>query len=338
MSEDRIFGEALQDLRFREDLGFGTFNAVSSNQRHLRYPDFLIIGAQKAGTTWLYTNLNYHPNIWLAPTKELNYFNQVYGPSLVGWESAGRRAQAKAVSAFYDAQPVRSARQEFGRRALDVINEDAISDEWYGRIFAHAPAEDLCGEASPEYCVLPRAAVAHIAALNPVLKVILILRDPIERFWSHVRMAERDGYGESTLEFLTDDLTWRTFAGRSNYPEMIRRWRTCFGNDRLIVLNYDWIESDPQRLLRTACEGLGLRHDERFFPRASREIGAGQKAALPDGVYALAKARMRHIYDDLVDLVPEIAEPWRRLHYAPSSPELSEDAGSLSEFTDDAGA
>lgn len=39
------------------------------------YPDFLVIGAQKAGTSWLYRNLKYHKQVWLPPVKELHYFD-----------------------------------------------------------------------------------------------------------------------------------------------------------------------------------------------------------------------------------------------------------------------
>jgi hypothetical protein len=316
--DDDLFGEALQDLRFREDLGFGPFNEVSSKQRALRFPDFLIIGAQKAGTTWLHANLDYHPNIWLAPVKELNYFNQVYSPSADYWEARGRDTQAREALAFYESHSKLSARWRLKRAALDVIAENSPTDDWYGRIFAHAPAEDLCGEASPEYCVLPRGAIAHIVSLNPTLKAILVVRDPIDRFWSHARMAQRDGYGETSLDYLSNEYNWRIFAGRSNYCEMIRRWRSCLSEERIIILNYDWIVADPLRVLSTVCERLGIRHDTRFFPHAETSFGAGQELVIPDDLYALAKARMRHIYDELMELMPEIAEPWTLRHYQPS--------------------
>jgi hypothetical protein len=313
------FGEALQDLRYREDLGFGPFDKISAKVRRLRYPDFLLIGAQKAGTTWLHSNLNYHPNVWLPPTKELNYFNEVYSPSADGWERQGRLSQVKAARDFFDAAPSLSARQQLKRAALDVIEEEEISDTWYGRIFAHAPAEDLCGESSPDYCSLPRGAIAHIASLNPALKAVLLLRDPIDRFWSHVRMAVRDGYGEATLEFLQDSYTWRTYGGRSNYSEMLRRWRSMLGDERVVVLNYDWIAEDPARLLRTVTAHLGLGFDERFFPHAAATFGGGHDAAMPDEIYDLAKARMRHVYDDLLAGIPEMATPWYKRHFVPAA-------------------
>ena len=330
MTDDQdAFGAALQDLRYREDLGFGVFSTVSSKRRALRYPDFLIIGAQKAGTTWLHNNLNYHPNIWFAPIKELSYFNEVYAPSAEGWERKGRLSQAQGARDFYESAPALSARQELKRAALKVIQEETISDEWYGRVFAHAPAEDLCGESSPEYCSLPRGAVAHIASLNPNLRAVLVLRDPIDRLWSHVRMAVRDGYGEATLDFLQDGFNWRIYGGRSNYSEMLRRWRSILGEDRLIVLNYDWIAAQPGRILREVTECLGLRFDERFFLHAHTKIGGGQDAAMPEDVHDLARARMRHIYEDLSVLLPEFAEPWFARHYNASATEeiAAEDAG-----------
>jgi hypothetical protein len=54
----------------------------------LRYPDFFVIGAQKAGTTWLMNQLTYHPQIWCPIVKELFYFDEFYGRGDVSWAAA----------------------------------------------------------------------------------------------------------------------------------------------------------------------------------------------------------------------------------------------------------
>ncbi len=309
------FGRALRILRHREDLGFAGFDTVDAKTRLRRYPDFLIIGAQKAGTTWLHNNLNYHPNIWLAPAKELNYFNQVSAPSSDQWEGAGRASQVAAAREFLLSASSLSQRQQLKLAALDVIEEGEVSDDWYGRIFAHAPSQDLCGESSPDYCVLPRGGIAHVASLNPKIKAILLVRDPIDRLWSHVRMAAQNGYGEANLEFLKNDYVWRVYQGRSNYPEMLRRWRSMLGSEQVIVLNYDLIAAAPALLLKAACEGLGLMFDARFFPNATSTIGPGKRAEMPEDIYEMAKGRMRYIYDALWKVMPAECDAWVARHY-----------------------
>lgn len=317
---DQIFGSALRLLRYREDLGFGAFNTVTSGQRERRYPDFLIIGAQKAGTTWLYTQLGYHPNIWLSPAKELNYFNEVYHQSEDRWEAAGRSSQATMAREALTSLTKLSHRQRLMLESLNVIDETEISDDWYGRIFASAPAEDLCGEASPEYCVLPRAGIAHIAALNPSMKAIIVVRDPIDRAWSHIRMATRNGYGSESYEFLADDYVWRGYQGRSNYPEMFRRWRNVFGADQVIVLNYDLIVNSPLSLLKSLCDRLGLMFDPRFFHNTAVAVGSGGASDMPPEIYEMAKGRMRQIYDSLWNVMPAEAEAWIARHYYGDGP------------------
>ena len=55
------------------------------NQRRRRGPDFLCIGAQKAGTHWLYDQLQHHDDFWMPPIKELHFFDG----RLNGWKKAG---------------------------------------------------------------------------------------------------------------------------------------------------------------------------------------------------------------------------------------------------------
>lgn len=317
---DALYGSALRLLRYREDLGFSSFNTTTSGQRKLRYPDVMIIGAQKAGTTWLHTQLSYHPNIWFSPIKEMNYFNQIYAPSEDDWESSARRMQAVEARAALEGLEKLSVEHELALRALDVVDEPLVSDDWYGRVFACAPAEDFCAESSPEYCVLPRAGIAHIASLNPRMKAILLVRDPIERAWSHIRMAVNGGYASPSIEYLRDDYNWRVFQGRSNYAEMVRRWRTILGDGQVIVLNYDQISTAPLALLQSVCDRLGLMFDPRFFPDATSKVGVGESLDIPADVYEMAKGRMRNIYDALWQVMPAEADAWIARHYYGDGP------------------
>jgi hypothetical protein len=128
-------------------------------------------------------------------------------------------------------------------------------------------------------------------------------------------MAAANGYGKATLVYLQDAHVWRIFAGRSNYPEMIRRWRSVLGEDRIILLSFDGLSGDPEGLLRTVVDRLGLIFDERFFPNVRAKKGSGKPSELPPELYALAKLRMRRIYEDLSELVPEIGRSWFARHY-----------------------
>src|SRR5690606_19149476 len=115
-------------------------------------PNFLVIGAQKAGTTWLYDVLRRHPDIFLPETKELSYFCQL--------DSDGNELN------------------HFSR--LDLA--------WYEGFFSAQDTETAIGEISPMY-LCDEMAPRRIASTFPSIKLIAALRDPVERAASEYWMT-----------------------------------------------------------------------------------------------------------------------------------------------------
>ncbi len=185
-----------------------TYGTATARLRPL--PDFLILGAQKAGTTALYEYLRRHPGITGPRWKEVSYFDRHY-------------ARGRA---------------------------------WYRGNF---PVRDggLVGEASPSYLFHPLAP-ERAAALVPGARLIAILRDPVERAYSHYQ--HELSFGREPLSFeealereearMAGELermladpgyfshAWWNFTYRSRglYAEQLERWRAVFGPDRLLVL------------------------------------------------------------------------------------------------------
>src|ERR1700741_1341281 len=116
-----------------------------------RYPDFLCIGAQKAGTTWLDKTLRRHPGLWLPPIKETQYFNHLHLPQSRGWTTRTRQERAEKTLRRYLAK---TPQAEWNYRYVSVLADIAaspVSDRWYGRIFSLAAPDMLCGEVTPDY-------------------------------------------------------------------------------------------------------------------------------------------------------------------------------------------
>lgn len=123
-------------------------------------PDFLGIGAQKSGTTWLYKNLRCHPELFLPDEKELHYFDWNYERSL----------------------------------------------RWYGHQFKPG-INKIKGEITPGYSIIERERIALIHRLWPKLRLVLLLRNPIDRAWSQavmnlVTLSGRPYEDVSPTEFL----------------------------------------------------------------------------------------------------------------------------------------
>lgn len=131
-------------------------------------PNFLIIGAAKAGTTSLYSYLQEHPQIYMSSPKEPRYFT----PELYMIYNNGVR--------------------QGGRRK-------ALSFAEYCQLFQAASDEIAIGEASTEYLYIPQAP-ERIKKCIPNVKLIAILRNPIERAFSAFCYQLRDGYETLTFE------------------------------------------------------------------------------------------------------------------------------------------
>jgi hypothetical protein len=206
-------------------------------------PDFLCIGAQKAGTTWLYQQLAAHPDFWMPPQKELHYLDKRgHAPN----QTTSRKQDDRDIR-FLD--KLRALRTKFW---LDLPN--------YGQLFA-AKGSLLSGDITPAYCMLPDEIIAMVLRCFPHLKVIFLARDPVERAWSQISLGMRTG------GILAFDVTDPAEAARHllhplviqrSFPSMIAaRWRQHVPADQFRVCFFDDLKRDPAGLRRSIIEFLG---------------------------------------------------------------------------------
>jgi len=148
-----------------------------------------------------------------------------------------------------------------------------------------------------------------VASRQPAIRVLLILRDPVERAISNMTMAFRHGYGpDPAVSVGEGDLG--LFVSRSNYPSMIARWRTLLPAGSLHLLSYDDVRDRPDEFLAQVCRILGVLPDERLFPRRHEVIGGGEPTRVHPAVLATLEDRLGFVYEEMRDLAPTIAERW----------------------------
>ena len=186
-------------------------------------PGFLIIGAQRCGTTSLHSYLSAHPAVRAASGKELQYFSLHYGRG----------------------------------------------ERWYR---GHFPPDALSFEASPLYLFHPDAP-ARVAATLPAGRFIALLRDPVERAWSHYLHTR--SYGQEPLDFaaaleaeesrLSTPDGWRrySYAARGRYAEQLERWYAHIPRERLHAIRSEDFYADPAAVYAEVLAFLGL---EPFTP------------------------------------------------------------------------
>ncbi len=231
-----------------------------------RPPDFFIVGAPKAGTTSLYSYLGQHPEIFLSPLKEPCYFaSEVHSGA---FEDEHRRFVERQANALreYLAGPMTEDR--FGGIVTDWPN--------YLKLFRDAGAAIAVGEAS--VCYLWSASAAqNIFARIPHGRIVMVLRDPVERAFSqhlHARSlgVVKVGFREHLLAGLQAAGgkfgAAHPFLELGLYSEQVARFRTVFPKENIRIFEYSAYRKQPQDALRNIFSFLGV--DSAFVPDTSR--------------------------------------------------------------------
>ena len=262
-----------------------------------RFPDFLCVGQQKAGTTWLASNLRETPGAYVPHVKELNYFNHIYLPAHRAWIDRARPLRELVSRRKF-------VPDEFAER-FDAYCRHvrfAPNDAWYAAQFEEAGGR-VAGEFSPGYALLPDAGLRHVRRLNPHMTILIIIRDPVDRAWSGLRheyrLGERAFDPATYADYLDDNPEVLAF---SDAAVIIRRWKQVFG-DQVKVLFYDDLESDPDGFLRKACRALDL--DPVPAPFAKDRIWEGVDEALPPAFRDVLIERLEPAYETLQALFPK---------------------------------
>lgn len=172
---------------------------------------FLGIGAQKCGTSWLYSALARQPNISFPAGKEVHF-----------WDRPGGR-----------------------------------SIGWYSQLFSDSRKTN--GEITPAYGSIPVEVIKSIYREFPDVRLIYLIRNPIERAWSSARMAlERAEmtHEDASDQWFIDHFKSKGSLARGDYETCIRQWRSVFGREPLLIIRYEAIVSDPLAVVESCMSHL----------------------------------------------------------------------------------
>jgi hypothetical protein len=190
------------------------------------WPNLFIVGAHKAGTTSLYEYLKQHPQIFMSPMKEPCFFSQ-----------------------------------DRVRLDRDLV---VAKERDYHRLFRGSEGYGVVGEASPSYLWHPDVP-RRIAERVPDAKIVILLRDPIERAYSHYLMDLRDGgptapfYDTIRDQFANGVKVYGTgylYVDLGLYSEQVKRYLHEFGCDRVLVVMFEDLAHRPAETLFRICRFL----------------------------------------------------------------------------------
>lgn len=287
-------GMIFRRVRPRERLNLGTLNSMRrelsfADQARLTwvraepgadlsyFPDFLIIGPQRTGTTWLHAHLRDHPEVMLSEPKEVLFFNRLKSPNHPRFQSADLSWYLK----FF--------REPLWRRAW--------KDARCRRRFGVPYLPKARGEASASYAVLDADVIDEIGLLNPDIKAILMVRDPLERAWSHAkkdlarnRARRLEEVAEHEfLRFFQDEYQLRC----ARYADNFAKWKAMLKPGHLFVGRFDDIALRPRELLLEVMSFLGVESSGRF-------VGADVGRAVNPTARDRIPARYREVLEELL--------------------------------------
>ena len=233
------------------------------------FPDFIGIGAQKAGTTWLHRNLQAHPQIYM-PRKEVHYFDRKI------------KDHSKPVSRLHGKRDVDAQwRSQVKRTAAQLIRKPSLkdllwafnyymrpyNDRWYGLVFEPKDGK-VAGEITPAYSALDRERVAHVHNLVPDAKIIFMMRNPIERAWSQTVMSfdrvEKGSFSSVSEVELFKRIGRNSTNNLSDYLRTLEYWGTFYPSESFFVGFLEDSSFLPRELLRSLYSFLGV--DPSFEP------------------------------------------------------------------------
>lgn len=214
-------------------------------------PNFIVIGAEKAGTTSLDYYLQQHPEIFMSPTKEPRFFAPEF------------------YTTYYHGPRV-------GKRVTAMGQDD------YKKLFREVSNEIAIGEVSPQYLYLPNCS-QRIAAALPDARLIAVLRNPVDRAFSAYTYQQTCGYdlGHSFEEALALETSrvaeqWRPvwhYQSLGFYFEQLTRFFAEFPSEQIHVVLYDDLSQDAIAFAQNVYDFLGV--DATFVPDTSVKNPSG---------------------------------------------------------------
>jgi len=248
----------------------------------LNGPDFICIGMAKAGTSWLYDQLNGHPDFWMPRVKELQYLHHPV-PKLQNLEKHLNQLN-RAIERRRSPAPGKrgnDARQlAFLEEARALAGRPRDIDR-YAALFRHK-GEQLSGDISPPYASLEDETIVEICRHLPHVKILFFVREPLERFWSSLSMNHRRGRFDTSLldepsrfrsHFEETRLNDRLFPSR-----ILARWRRCAPQVQLCHVLFDDIAADSKRARSQLLQFLGGNPDKEseVAPDYNRKANAAK--------------------------------------------------------------
>lgn len=277
------------------------------------------VGATKSGTSWLHEALANHPECHFRSVKELHYFDAL--------ERGRLASQATELAAWRDRLAARHKAASGAKRA-DLARRVQDRDDWLAVL--RKGTEDraaylaylgqgqgrakVVGDVTPAYGLLPVERLRTMAGLTGDVRFVYLMRDPVARLWSHVRMmAARRGDDGTADPERARNIVKRTLTGkeseiesRGDYAAVVSRLDVAVARDKLLVLFYeDLFGGDGMARL---CAFLGIAP---IGGEQTRRVHEGAVLDMDQPLRDKAREWLAPQYDFVARRMGRLPEAWQ---------------------------
>jgi hypothetical protein len=271
-----------------------------------QWKTFLLgVGAQKAGTTWLHHYLARSPQCARGYRKEYHVFDSVDLPAEKWRERNVDMAQAELdkLRGGEPADPVHLHR-------ASMIADPAFYYDYFTGLLRTRPRIRLTADVTPEYAMLPVERLTEIrdsfAARRVRTAALFLMRDPVDRIWSQIRMQE--GRRPRRFPEPAAEMVGRLYADPlyeqwSRYEVTLRNLDEVFEPEHVHYGFYEELFDDE--LVREVCRFTGIDYREPDFDRKANASAAKGVDALPDEVVEAVATHLRATYEAVADRFPD---------------------------------
>ncbi len=272
------------------------------------------VGATKSGTSWLHATLAAHPQCYFRSMKELHYFDAIENGK-VDREIAARRDEAQAIR-----ERIALGRAKAGADLRLKDREDLIAlfergdnpDAYVEYLTTGHEGRAVVGEVTPAYSLVSEERLRAMSRLARDVRFVYLMRDPVARLWSHVRMiAGRRSEDGRVAADRAGRILKRVFRGeepqiviRGDYRTALTKFATAIDPTRLLVLVFEDLVSG--QALNRLWSFLGISAGTP----ARRPVHVGTPLAMTDEQIRAARVWLAPQYDFVADWLGARPKAW----------------------------
>jgi len=269
----------------------------------------------KASTSWLYKQLENHPDMFSTPVKEIHYFAHIH----TNIKFLDFNARIAALKVYFMYLNAKSDGEKVRRdlRWFASYLEDPVDDNWFTRLFDGRGTQKYCSEYSNMNSILDGAGWKHILGIAENLRTVYTLRNPMSRLWSHTKFHHAVNKFKGNLSTWSSEEFSKFFHSEGlmihgMYYDNIITMRGYLTDEQLMIFFFEDFRQDPARELRKLETFLDISHAEYNLAELETVHNPSPPLPMPEAFAQAASEHVSREIEKLESISLKLPESWYR--------------------------